>query len=116
MSVDSDALLAAGQRALEAGEWSAARSSFEAALEVEESPEALLGLGNALWWLDETEASLRCRERAYAAFRHRSDPFQATTTALQLASTTAPISATSRPREDGGARGAARRGLRARPA
>jgi DNA-binding CsgD family transcriptional regulator len=85
VSVDSDALLAAGQRALEAGEWSAARSSFEAALEVEESPAALLGLGNALWWLDETEASLRCRERAYAAFRHCSDPFQATTTALQLA-------------------------------
>jgi len=55
------------------------------ALELEESPAALLGLGNALWWLDETEASLRCRERAYAAFRHRSDPFQATTTALQLA-------------------------------
>ena len=85
VSVDSDALLAAGQRALEAGEWSAARSSFEAGLELEESPAALLGLGNALWWLDETEASLRCRERAYAAFRHRSDPFQAATTALQLA-------------------------------
>jgi tetratricopeptide (TPR) repeat protein len=85
VSVASDALLADGQRALEAGEWSAARSSFEAALEVEESPAALLGLGNALWWLDETEASLRCRERAYTAFRHGSDPFQATTTALQLA-------------------------------
>jgi ATP/maltotriose-dependent transcriptional regulator MalT len=85
VSVDSDALLAAGQRALEAGEWSAARSSFEAVLELEESAAALLGLGNALWWLDETDASLRCRERAYAAFRHRSDPFQATTTALQLA-------------------------------
>jgi DNA-binding CsgD family transcriptional regulator/Tfp pilus assembly protein PilF len=85
VSVDSDALLAAGQRALQAGEWSAARSSFEAALELDESPEALLGLGNALWWLDETEASLRCRERAYLAFRNRPDPFQATTTALQLA-------------------------------
>jgi ATP/maltotriose-dependent transcriptional regulator MalT len=85
VSVDSDALLAAGQRALEAGEWSAARSSFEAALELEESPAALLGLGNALWWLDETDASLRCRERAYAGFRDRSDPFHATTTALQLA-------------------------------
>jgi ATP/maltotriose-dependent transcriptional regulator MalT len=85
VSVDSDAHLAAGQRALEAGEWSAARSSYEAALELEESPAALLGLGNALWWLDETEASLRCRERAYAAFRHSSDPFHAATTALQLA-------------------------------
>ena len=85
MSGDSDSLVGAGERALEAGEWLAARGSFEAALELEESPAALLGLGNALWWLDETDASLRCRERAYAGFRHRSDPFQATTTALQLA-------------------------------
>jgi hypothetical protein len=36
VSVDSDALLTAGQQALKAGEWSAARSSFEAALELEE--------------------------------------------------------------------------------
>jgi ATP/maltotriose-dependent transcriptional regulator MalT len=85
VSGDSDSLLEAGDRALEAGEWLAARSSFEAALELEETPEALLGLGNALWWLDETEASLRSRERAYAAFRHRPDPFQAAVTALQLA-------------------------------
>ena len=85
MSGDSDSLLGAGQRALEAGEWLAAKGSFEAALELEETPEALLGLGNALWWLDETEASLRSRERAYAAFRHRPDPFQAAITALQLA-------------------------------
>jgi ATP/maltotriose-dependent transcriptional regulator MalT len=85
VSGDCDSLLGAGQRALEAGEWLAARGSFEAALELEETPEALLGLGNALWWLDETEASLRSRERAYAAFRHRPDPFQAAITALQLA-------------------------------
>jgi DNA-binding CsgD family transcriptional regulator/tetratricopeptide (TPR) repeat protein len=85
VSVESDALVDAGERALEAGEWSAARSSFEAALELEETPEALRGLGNALWWLDETEASLRSRERAYAAFRHRPDPFQAAAIALQLA-------------------------------
>jgi DNA-binding CsgD family transcriptional regulator len=85
VSVESDSLRAAGERALEAGEWSAARRSFEAALELQETPEALLGLGNALWWLDEAEASLRYRERAYAAFRHRPDPFQAAATALQLA-------------------------------
>jgi DNA-binding CsgD family transcriptional regulator/tetratricopeptide (TPR) repeat protein len=84
VSVESDALLGAGERALEAGEWSAARRSFEAALELEETPEALLGLGNALWWLDEIEASLRYRERAYAAFRRRPDPFHAAATALQL--------------------------------
>jgi DNA-binding CsgD family transcriptional regulator len=82
---DSDALLGAAEQALEAGDWSTARDLFEASREVEETPEALLGLGNALWWLGEIEASLRCRERAYAAFRHRPDPFQAAATALQLA-------------------------------
>ena len=71
VSVGSDSLVGAGERALEAGEWLAARSSFEAALELEETPEALLGLGNALWWLDEIEASLRYRERAYAAHHKR---------------------------------------------
>ena len=82
---ESEVLLVDAERALEAGEWSTARSSFEAALELEETPEALLGLGNALWWLDEAEASLRYRERAYAAFRRRPDPFHAAATALQLA-------------------------------
>ena len=85
MSASSDSFRDAGERALEAGEWSAARSSFEAALELEETPEAQVGLGNALWWLDETEASLRYRERAYSAFRNRPDPFHAAATALQLA-------------------------------
>ena len=82
--VDAGALLGAAEQALEAGDWSTARSSFEAALEQEETAEALLGLGTALWWLQEAEASLRCRERAYAAFRRRPDPFQAALVAGQL--------------------------------
>jgi ATP/maltotriose-dependent transcriptional regulator MalT len=69
---------------MKAGDWATARSSYEAALQREETPEALLGLGNALWWLQEPEASLRCRERAYAAFRRRPDPFQAAIIALML--------------------------------
>jgi DNA-binding NarL/FixJ family response regulator len=81
---DSDALLGAAEQALKAGDWATARSAFEAALEQKETPEGLLGLGNALWWLQETEASLRCRERAYAAFCRRPDPFQAAIVALQL--------------------------------
>src|SRR6266545_227548 len=81
---DSDALLGVAEQALKAGDWATARSSFEAALEVEETPEGLLGLGNALWWLQETEASLLCRERAYAAFCRRPDPFPAGVVALQL--------------------------------
>ena len=69
-----------------AGEWATARDSFEAALEQEETAEALNGLGSALGWLDETEASLRYRERAYAEFRRRPDPFQAAVIAMQLCS------------------------------
>ncbi|HET7043417.1 MAG TPA: hypothetical protein VFI37_01100, partial [Gaiellaceae bacterium] len=37
--------------ALERGDWAGAHASFEAALAEEETPEALLGLSEALWWL-----------------------------------------------------------------
>jgi DNA-binding CsgD family transcriptional regulator len=82
----TEAFLVAGQQALLAREWATARSSFEAALQREETAEALDGLGSALGWLDEIEASLRFRERAYAEFRRRRDPFQAAVIAMQLCS------------------------------
>jgi DNA-binding CsgD family transcriptional regulator len=93
VSTDTESTLAAAQQALAAGEWSSARELFESALQEEETPEALLGLGNALWWLDEAEESFRCRTRAYARFRERANAgtargrnaFQAATVALQLA-------------------------------
>jgi ATP/maltotriose-dependent transcriptional regulator MalT len=81
---EGEALLGTAQKALAAGQWSTARASFEAVLEREESAEALFGLGNALWWLGETEASVRCQERAYAVFRRRPDPAQAALTAIYL--------------------------------
>jgi DNA-binding CsgD family transcriptional regulator len=74
MAGDIDALLEKAQVALAAGEWSTARERFEAALEQEESPGALFGLGIARWWLQETEPALRLWERAYAAARKRPDP------------------------------------------
>jgi DNA-binding CsgD family transcriptional regulator len=82
----TEALLVAGHEALVAREWARARASFEAALEHEETAEALNGLGIALGWLDQVEASLRYRERAYAEFRRRPDPFQAAVIAMQLCS------------------------------
>jgi DNA-binding CsgD family transcriptional regulator len=82
---DTESLIGAAHEAMEAGDWSSAKSSFEAALEREETAEALLGLGDALWWLEEVGASLRYRERAYAAFRRRPDPFQAAMLAGGLA-------------------------------
>jgi uncharacterized protein HemY len=81
---EGEALVAAGQAALQAGEWATALDSFVAALEHEESPEALAGLGDALWWLGEISESVAFRERAYAGFRRRSDPAQAATAALVL--------------------------------
>ena len=45
--------------ALAAGDWSAARAGFEAAVAEDESPEALSGLGTALFWLGETDAAVR---------------------------------------------------------
>ena len=46
--------------------------------------QALFGLGVTLWWLGETEASLRHRERAYAVFRRRPDHEQAVLAAFYL--------------------------------
>lgn len=76
-------LRAAGDAALAAGDWPGARSAFEAVLEREDDAEALFGLGDALWWLGDIESSVRCRVRAYAAFR-RTDPDRAVTVALRL--------------------------------
>ncbi|MGH2779935.1 MAG: tetratricopeptide repeat protein [Thermoleophilaceae bacterium] len=84
MATESEDLLASGGEALNVGDWSAARSAFEAALEQEETAEALFGLGDALWWLGEIEPAVRCRERAYAAFRRRPDPVQAAIVAMRL--------------------------------
>jgi ATP/maltotriose-dependent transcriptional regulator MalT len=78
------AVLRRAQEALEVGDWSAARQEFVAALELADSPEALSGLGEALWWLGETAASVRYQERAYAAFRRRGDDAHAVLCAIFL--------------------------------
>jgi hypothetical protein len=86
----AEAGVAEGYEALAVGNWDAARAAFETALAVEEFPEALDGLGRALWWLRESESLLpqcgqrrRCRrhgrpERPAPArlhhSRHRSQP------------------------------------------
>ena len=73
----AEALLVRAQQAMEAGQWAIAKEAFEAILDPAESGETLFGLGMALWWLGETESSLRHWERAYAVFRRRPDPGQA---------------------------------------
>jgi DNA-binding CsgD family transcriptional regulator len=74
---EAETLLVRAQQAMDAGQWAIAKEAFEALLEPAESGETLFGLGMALWWLGETESSLRHWERAYAVFRRRPDPGQA---------------------------------------
>ena len=59
--------LKTGRMALEAGAWLEAQQAFERLLKVEETPEALEGLGLAAWWLDLAEEVFDSRERAYRA-------------------------------------------------
>ena len=73
-----------GTAALEAGRWQEARAAFAAALAEKETPEALDGMGVALWWLGETRASIAHTERAYAEFRRASDAVPAATAAMSL--------------------------------
>ncbi len=84
MPTEVEALVKAGNNALQAGEWPAARESFRAALDQRETAEALLGLAEALWWLGEIHDSAAYRERAYAEFRRRPEPMQAAECALVL--------------------------------
>ena len=84
MEQATDELLAAGDRALTAGDWIAARDAFRSALDRHQTPEAMAGLGEALWWLGETRASIDHREQAYAGFRRRRDDIRAANLALGL--------------------------------
>jgi DNA-binding CsgD family transcriptional regulator len=76
--------VAEGHEALAAGDWPRARAVFEAALELEEFPEALDGLGRALWWLREVEQAVVYRERAYSGFRRDGQLARAARIALWL--------------------------------
>ena len=76
--------LASGYEALAAGEWERARVSFAEAVEATDSPEALDGLGRALWWLRESHEAVVARERAYAGFRRDGELARAARVALWL--------------------------------
>ena len=79
-----DAGVAAGYEALASGHWARARVAFEAALAIEEFPEALDGLGRTLWWLRESEQAVVYRERAYSGFRRDGQLARASRIALWL--------------------------------
>jgi hypothetical protein len=80
----AEARVAGGYEALASGDWEAARATFESALQAEDSPEALDGLGRALWWLRDTEQAVVHRERAYSGFRRDGEFARAARIALWL--------------------------------
>src|SRR5215207_7449664 len=80
----SAASFQAGHEALTRGAWDEARARFEAALEEEETPEALEGLSWSVWWLDD-EAVFDARERAFRLYRERGDATGAARMATWLA-------------------------------
>jgi len=75
----------AGDAALTRGAWLEARDAFESALHVQETPEALEGLGVAAWWLDLADLVFDVRERAYRLFLERDDRHGAARVAVWLA-------------------------------
>jgi len=75
----------AGSSALAGGEWAAARECFESALSFEESADALDGLALAMWWLNDPDAALELRARAFARLRHESRNTEAAGVAIWLA-------------------------------
>jgi hypothetical protein len=83
-TVAEDAL-ARGYEALAAGAWDEARDAFREALDLTDSPEALDGLGRALWWLRDERGAVVHRERAYAGFRRDGELARAARIALWLA-------------------------------
>jgi DNA-binding CsgD family transcriptional regulator len=67
-------------------DWAAARDAFAAALDaVPGDPEALDGLGQSLWWLDERDAAIDRRRQAYAEYQRRGDVRRAGGLATYLA-------------------------------
>ena len=64
----------AGWQHFARAEWCFARDAFEEALAAEPGdPEALDGLGQALWWMGDRSAGIECRREAYAAYQERGD-------------------------------------------
>jgi hypothetical protein len=77
--------LESGWAALSEGDWRRARACFEEAVAVEETPEALEGLGWAGYCLDDERLSFDARERAYRLYRERGDDSSAARVASWLA-------------------------------
>ena len=74
-----------GVAALARGDWTGARTHFEASLEREETAAALEGLSDALFWLEEIGASIERRTRACVLHQDAGETCHAARAALWLA-------------------------------
>lgn len=84
-TASAETALRRGYEALASGDWEVARDAFRDALDPTDSPEALDGLGRALWWLRDERGAVVYRERAYAGFRRDGELARAARVALWLA-------------------------------
>src|SRR5262245_48131386 len=76
--------LQSGRDALGRGAWEHARDAFEAAVNEQRTPEALEGLGDACWWLNDAPRVFDAREEAYRLYHERGDRASAARIALWL--------------------------------
>ncbi len=84
MSALGESPLADAREALLRAAWAEARARFEAALAVEETVEALEGLGVAARWQMDGPTALTMHERAYRLARARGDEVAAARLAIEL--------------------------------
>lgn len=80
-----DELMRRGWEALADADWDGARSCFEEASQLDETAEALDGLGRALHFQGEYARAIELTERAFAAYRHEDKLVEAADRARWLA-------------------------------
>src|SRR4051794_7800917 len=79
-------MLVDGWAALEQADWAAAEELFAARLaEAPEDPEALDGLGRALWWRGRPQEGIERRREAYALYCRSRETRKAANLAVYLA-------------------------------
>jgi DNA-binding NarL/FixJ family response regulator len=78
-------LMSDGKKAMVQTDWSEARSFFEKALQIRETPEVHECLGNAAWWLDDAETTFQSREKAFYLYRKEGDSRAASRLAINIA-------------------------------
>src|SRR5262245_43844686 len=84
-AADADALLRAGEAALEARKWEEARDAFSGAAELSNGAQAWDGLGLACWWLQDPTRMFDAKQRAYTGYIAAGDKREAARVAASLA-------------------------------